>query len=215
MRNRRRAIRTLIAYAALLATLAQAAPAQNLSVADISALVDKAQNGKNDYRALLNDPDPERARLAMQIMLEQGDAALQRIALEHGLFSTDAGVRRVALEGFLRSKPVLTIRADGAAAIKNNRDYLVYYVQQAKGSVDGAGKVLLNYQLGEFNEDDKCFTYSSRDGGDCAFRLTDASLNMLHYGQWTEFRLDPDGSLRGEIFINQVGVIPAEIPVSQ
>lgn len=189
--------------------------AQNLSVTDITSQIDTMQAGNNDYRALLNDPDPERARLAMKIMLEQGDAELQRIALDHGLYSTDPSVRRVALEGFLSSKPILTIRADGSGAMENDRNDLFRYVERAKGSVEGTGAVLLSYQLGDFDEEHKCFMYRDDIGGGCAFRLTEAALSMQHYGQWTEFQLDTDGVLRGPIYIYNVGVIPAEIPISK
>lgn len=198
----------------VLATVCVLAPvavtAQNLSVADIATLVDEARAGNDDYRALLNDPDPERARLAMKIMLEQGDAELQRIALDHGLFSTDPGVRRVALESFLRSGAFLAIRADGSNHIGNTT--LSSYVQRAGGTVDDSGNVRFNHQLGAFDEKQNCILWAGSE--DCAIRISDASISLRHYEKWTDLTLGEDAVLRGGIFIYQVGVLPAEIPIS-
>lgn len=183
--------------------------AQNLSVADIAAMVDEAQAGNDDYRTLLNDPDPERARLAMKIMLEQGDAELQRIALDHGLFSNDPGVRRVALESFLRSGSFLAIRADGSNYIGNT---LSSYVQRAGGTVDDGGIVHLNHQLGAFDEKQNCILWAGTES--CAIRISDAAISLRHNGKWTDFTLGEDAVLRGGIYINQIGVLSSEIPVS-
>ena len=201
----------------LLAALVALAPipisAQNLSVEDITGLIDAKQSEMAEYRALLNDPEPERARMAMKIMLEKGDDELKRLALEQGLYSTDPGVRRVALEGFLRSKPFLTIRADGEEADKNDNYDLRNALSDARGTIDSTGKIVLNHQLGEFDEEAKCIPYANTNI--CAFRISDAAIAMRHFGRWTELALDTDGVLRGEIYIKDVGTLSAEIPISQ
>lgn len=187
--------------------------AQNLSVGDISKLVDVAQSANGEYRALLNDPDPERALLAMKVMIEQGDADLQKIALDHGLFSTDASVRRVALEAFFRSKPFLAITADGKAALEDNETNLRVYVERAGGTVDPTGKVSLNHLMGEFDDKQNCFVYA---GGDhCMVRISDATVSFRHHELWSDLTLGTDGKLTGAIYVYKVGLLPAEIPVSR
>jgi hypothetical protein len=191
----------------------QGAMAQNLSVSDITALIDKTQGETNEYRTLLNDPDPERARLAMKIMLEQGDADLARMALEHGLYSTDAVVRRIALESFLRSRPFLAIRADTSGVDENTKVYVKRSMSKVGGSVDSEGIARMNHQLGEFDENLKCIRY--HDSEHCAVRISDASVNLHYFGRWTDLTLGTDGVLRGMIFLDNVGTVPAEIPVSR
>jgi hypothetical protein len=190
-----------------------AALAQNLSVGDITKMVDEAQNANNEYRTLLNDPDPERALLAMQVMIEQGDADLQKIALDHGLYSTDASVRRVALESFFRSKPFLAITADGKAAMEADENALKIYVERAGGTVDPSGKVSLNHLMGDFDDKQNCFVYEG--GNHCMVRISDATVSFRHHELWSDLTLGTDGILTGSIYIYKVGLLPAEIPVSR
>lgn len=86
---------------------------QSLSPEDISKIVDQRMNDLNPYQILLNDPDPDRSRLAMQVMLESGDTELVRMALEFGLLSPNPGVKRTAFEAWLKTSPILSFRFDG------------------------------------------------------------------------------------------------------
>jgi hypothetical protein len=195
---------------AILLGLAPAAHAQSLSVADIAAQVDKDMASLDEYATLLNDPDPRRARKAMQIMLGSGDAELERLALDYGLFSTDPGVRRVVLDAWLATGPMLEIRYDGATAdLGRMREQL----ENRGGSVTDAGKGVLLAQIGDFDAERGCYQWQDRT--ECALRVTDETVAIQSFEKWSTLELGPDGFIRGPIFINRVGLVPGEIPITR
>lgn len=139
------------------------ASAQTLSPEDISKIIDERMSDLNPYQALLNDPDPERSRLAMQVMLESGDPDLVRMALEFGLLSPNPGVKRTAFEAWLKTGPILSFRFDGT----NVKD------TSFEGTVTGNWNGTVNEKVGYWRigvstylDEQKCFA-STANERDC------------------------------------------------
>jgi hypothetical protein len=145
--------------------------AQSLTPEQIAAMVDQRVSDLNPYQALLNNPDPERSRLAMQVMLESGDAELVSMALEFGLLSPNPTVKRTAFEAWLSTSPILSIRFDGSE-VKDN-SYPAMIRDNWNGTLDGTTgywRVAVGGHLKEsrcfantFNKE-KCFITVNGDG---------------------------------------------------
>lgn len=169
-----------------------AAGAQSLTAEQIQDMVDQKLGGQNEYQALLSDPDGQRSRAAMGIMMASGDPELVRMALDFGLTSTDRVVRRMALEGFFSGAPALHVTFDGSG-VENLEGYKGD-LRQLQGSVadDLTGFALL--KLGEWSPENACWFWS--DNRTCGVRLTDAGSSIFFQGYWYPMALE-DGVLRG------------------
>lgn len=198
--------------AAIIAAFAGASFAQSLTPEQIAAMVDEKVNGQSPYAALLNDPDPERSRAAMQIMLESGDPELVRMALEFGLLSTDPTVKRTALEAYLTTKPVLSIRFDGSGLGENRSDPANFQSrmtgQDATHTPDGQG--YWRMQVGDYNAENKCFLLSNGNG---CFVTVNSDGVMLQFEGWMSARtvVGDAGDLEGSATLYQVR---SPVPVS-
>lgn len=133
--------------------------AQSLSPDEINKMIEERVSNLNPYQALLNHPDPERSRMAMQIMLESKDADLTAMALEFGLLSANPEVKRLAFETWLSSRPILSIRFDGSEV--TDRDF----VSMIRGSWSGTADEKIGYwriPVGNYLEESRCYASTDR-----------------------------------------------------
>lgn len=154
-------MKSLAIAALILASSVMHASAQSLSAADLQKLVDERIANINPYQSVLNDPDPERSRIAMQIMLESGDAALVRMALEFGILSPNPTVKRVALEAWLATGPILTFSFDTLKLQGNN------VKESIRNNWNGVLAENVGYwriPVGPFLEEKKCFVQVGGEG---------------------------------------------------
>lgn len=184
-----------LAFPLLLAATTVAAPsvAQTLSVDEIRALVTERVSEKDEYRALLQDEDPERSLAAMQIMLGSGDNDLQRMALEQGLFSPNPVVQRTALQSFFASGAVLNVMLEPGEAKDNN--YFQRNIASWSGSIDAEGRGHLSLLTGEWDEASSCWLYRTSNG--CFVRLSDANVMLNLWNSWWSVKLNESGELTG------------------
>lgn len=127
---------------------------QSLSPEDIEAMTDKRMGNLNPYQVLLNDADPVRGRIAMEIMLDSGDPDLVRLALDFGLLSPNPTVKRIAFETWLKTGPILSLRFDGTTV--KDTSYPNTIKNYWNGSLsDGIG--YWRIAVGPFLPDMKCF----------------------------------------------------------
>ena len=95
----------IVALACILAcpTLAQ------VSLDELDEAANKTDAEMSEFRKRLNDPDPDRALAALELLITRGDAMQRRLAIGHGLSSTDRAIRETTLRAIFDSKP--TFRA--------------------------------------------------------------------------------------------------------
>lgn len=200
------------AMAAAMVLAGASAGAQSLTAAEIRAQVDQRMASLDEYATLLNDPDPRRARAAMQIMLGSGDPDLERMALDYGLFSTDLTVRRVAVETWLRTEPAVAFRFPvGKDRVEEVRRYMTRF--NGTVSADGIGST--SYVVGAHDDARNCYIWKDYPQY-CAFSLSDEAYLVNFFDNWSELTLSEDGKLRGEIILHSnIAPVPVEIPVSR
>ena len=188
------------------------ASAQSLSFDEIQAKMAERVGQKNSYRALLQDPDPDSALAAMQIMLESGDPELQRMALEHGLFSPSPVVQRTALQGFFDSGPVLNIALNPGEA--NGNGWFKQNVENWAGSIDAEGNGHISYKIGAYDAEDACYKYTTSDT--CYLRLTDANVMANLWDRWWSLTLNEEGNLVGSGSMPNVETtVAVVVPIAQ
>lgn len=177
------------------------ATSQSLTPEQITAMVDQKMNELNPYQSLLNDPDPERSRLAMQVMLESGDAELERMALEFGLLSPSTAIKRTAFEAWLKTGPVLTIRFDGTDVESRN------YPGNNKNYWNAAqdGKMMYwRIAVGDFLEEKKCFE-NTYDRGKCFITINSDGIFFTPGRLNGRANLTDEGSIVGTSNMSSVG----------
>ncbi|MDJ1007376.1 MAG: hypothetical protein QNJ13_06070 [Paracoccaceae bacterium] len=192
---------------AALCLVATPLAAQSLTPEELRALVDERVNAQNPFAELLNDPDPARSLAAMEIMLESGDRDLTRMALEFGLLSTNPTVRRTAVEAFLKSKPVLSLRFDGAAA---NERYFTQRMTGANATITAERIGFWRMQVGDYNPERGCYMLAS--GKDCFVTVNSDGIILQNEG-WMTGRVVPGatGALEGSATLYQV---PEPVPLT-
>lgn len=189
--------------------------AQSVSVEELKARIDQKVSGLNEYQQLLNDPDPDRARAAMQIMMESGDPELERMAREFGLFSTAPDVRRATLEAFFNGQPNIEIWIDASDVDKKLHSSFENQVRNNRGSIAVGPKAFYNVKVGETNPDQGCWVYSSAPQY-CFLRLSETSVSLFIFSKWHSLALDDSGVLRGQMDIPRVaGGIPVSIAITR
>jgi hypothetical protein len=186
---------------------------QTISVEELKARIDQKVSGLNEYQQLLNDPDPDRARAAMQIMMESGDPELERMAREFGLFSTAPDVRRATLEAFFNGQPNVELWIDASDLDKKLHASFANQVRNNRGSITDGPKAFYNIKVGELNADQNCWVYASAPQY-CFVRLSENSVSVNIFSKWQNLALDDSGVLKGQMDIPRVrGGIPASIAV--
>ncbi len=147
-------MKILLLLTAAIFQMADPVFAQSLSPEEIAAIIDEKVNNLNPYQALLNDPDPERGRLAMEVMLDSGDPELVRLALGFGLLSPNPTVKRTAFETWLKTGPILSLRFDGAEV--KDTSFAGTVTSNWNGTLsDGVG--YWRIAVGEFLPEQKCY----------------------------------------------------------
>lgn len=198
------------AVAAGVLSFAGMAQAQSLSAADIALLIDERMEGVDAYAALLNDPDPDRALAAMQIMIGIDDGQISRMALQQGLTSTSPAVRRAALKGYFDTQPNLEFNVDGSGF---DLAGFTTRLSNVGGSVDADGNGFLTYRVGAFDEGMNCYVYHSWPD-QCLVKLSETSATITLWRKAAPFKLDETGTLVGDILVdNLTPAAPTTIPV--
>lgn len=181
-------------------SFATSTSSQSLTPEQISAMVDRRVNDLNPYQTLLNDPDPERSRLAMQVMLESGDADLSRMALEFGLLSPSPTVKRAAFEAWLASGPVLTIKFDGNQV--KDKDFADRIKRRWNGTV--SGKVgYWKMQVSDYLEEEKCFS-NTRHSHLCFVTINGDGIFLSPDEMNGRATISDDGSVSGVADVNGI-----------
>jgi len=188
----------------------QALAAQTLSLDELKAQIDQKVSSEDEFRKLLNDPDPARSIAAMELMMASGDPSLERMAREFGVFSSDPVVRRLAIEAWLKANPVLNVTYDGSAT---ESTYFKNYFQKNSGSVNGDKQGFTSFPVNGYDEAKDCYLYAG--GNSCAMRITDVGPSILISASWSPLKLGDDGYMRGQVNIYRVDEpIPIAIPVT-
>jgi len=191
----------LIALIACFLPVTSPVAAQSLTPEEIAAMIDKKVSNLNPYQALLNDADPERGRLAMEIMLESGDPELMRMALEFGLLSPNPTVKRTAFEAWLKSGPILSVRFDGT----NLKD--AYFSRTVTGYWNGTQSDGIGYwriPVGPYLPEQKCFsntTYTS----DCFITVNSDGVFLTPRAMNARAIITEAGALEGTGTLTNVG----------
>ncbi|MDE4276815.1 hypothetical protein PXK58_21245 [Phaeobacter gallaeciensis] len=199
-------IKAISAVLAAMLTIGPAA-AQSLTPEQIAAMVDQKMNELNPYQSLLNDPDPERSRLAMQVMLESGDPELVRMALEFGLLSPSQTVKHAALKAWLGTRPVITMRFDGTAV--RDGSYPKTITNSWSGSLDGK----IGYwriSVGDYLEEKHCFA-NTRSPEDCFVTVNVDSIFFTPTYLNGRAIITDEGSLAGK---GQMFNVDEQVPFS-
>lgn len=193
--------------------LASLTLADTPSPEDLLALIDEKVEAENPYHALLNDPDPRRSLAAIEVMLDSGDPDLARIAIEFGLQSANPDVQEVALRGVLSSGPALALRMDGTTI--ENTNFTGSILQWLNGSVNADNVGSAPLLIGDYNEDEKCYTRKA--DGACLFTLTtDGVILQIDQTVTATLTLGADGVLSGEGFLYNVNVpVPMSVRLMQ
>lgn len=205
-------IKAISAFSGLV-FLASSALAETPSPEDLLALIDAKVEAENPYRALLNDPDPRRSLAAIEVMLESGDPDLANIAIEFGLLSPNPDVQEIALRGILSSAPALALRMDGTNV--ENANFTRSILQWLKGSVNAENVGSAPLLIGDYNEEEKCYTRKA--DGACLFTLTtDGVILKIDQTVTATLALGADGVLSGEGFLYNVDVpVPMSVRLMQ
>ncbi|MCZ0814213.1 HEAT repeat domain-containing protein [Roseovarius sp. EGI FJ00037] len=185
--------------------------AQTLSIDELKAQIDQKVSSQDEFRELLNDPDPARSIAAMELMMASGDPTLERMAREFGVFSSDPVVRRLAIEAWLKSNPVLNITYDGSVT---ESAYFKNFFQNTNGSVNEDKQGFTSFPVNGYDEAQDCYLFVGNKN-DCAMRITDVGPSIAISKFWAPLQLGDDGYLRGQVNIYRVDEpIPIAIPVT-
>lgn len=201
----------ILAVSALI--FASHANAQSLSVADIQAKIDAEMSKGNEYAALLNDPDPARAKMAMEIMLESGDAKLRKMAIDFGFFSPSKEVRAVALKAVWDSKPKFSVTFDGT---ESDLEEFSQELSNPFGIRPGeTGKAVYTRTIIGFDEDAECYnTPRSGYNGWCVLKIFgDGASFYNRHGDWYPLTFTAEGVLEGVIGLDDAQNIKVTIAV--
>ncbi|WP_240989123.1 hypothetical protein [Salipiger mangrovisoli] len=164
-------------------------------------MIDKRMSDLNPYQELLSDPDPARSLAAMEIMLESGDENLKRMALEYGLLSPISTVKRIAFETFLKTKPIFSIRFDGANI--ESAQY-VTRMRDWNGTLDADGIGYWRIPVGEYHEKNRCFGEASYRPNDCFVTVNSDGIFLTPYGMNARATISDTGSVTGVASLNNV-----------
>ena len=190
-----------ISSALLTVVVGATAAAQTLTPEQIAAMVDQRVNDLNPYQTLLNNPDPERSRLAMQVMLESGDAELVRMALEFGLLSPNPAVKRTAFEAWLTTGPILSFRFDGAD--NKDGDYANMIKGNWNGTIDG-DTGYWRIPVGKHLNEKRCFS-NTHDESQCFITVNGDGLFFTPQNMNARGVLKDDGTISGTATLRSVG----------
>lgn len=163
-------------------------------------MVDERMGAIDAYSELLNDPDPDRALAAMQIMIGIDDPQISRMALMNGLTSTTPAVRRAALKGYFDSQPNLEVFLDGTGF---DPAQFTQKVSNASGTVDGDGNGYLTYRVGAYDDGMGCYVYHAWTN-QCLVKLSESTVTIMLWKRAAPFGLDETGTLKGDVLVGSL-----------
>ncbi len=159
--------------------------------------VDRVMEAEADtldaFRVRLNDPDPNKARAAMRLLISDGDAAQRRLAIGHGFDSTDESMRLEAIRAILDSRPILLFRwVPEGDEVRNTYSGSI---NTFAGDYEDGYTARVPIEVGAFDEEEDCWTWAGN--GTCLARVNAGEFSMNFFGKWSRFQLDQDGRLVG------------------
>lgn len=172
--------------------------------------LDEAMAAESDtmdaFRARLQDPNPVRARAAMRLLIEKGDAAQRRMAVAHGFDSTDPVIRLEAVKAILDAKPLLLFRWTPQDSDKRPSSNYFNAVIDFNGDIEAHYVARVPLQITGYSDENDCWTRAPR--GICFARVNSGELSVRFYDNqgWARFTLDSDGRLVGSPTISGVKV---------
>lgn len=181
---------------AILLTMALAAPAAaQVTLDELDAVADEADQAMTAFRERLNDPDPDRALAVLEALITRGDAAQRRLAIRHGLESTDRAVRATTLRAIFNANPTIRAVFDPVAQ-EPNTGY--------GGAIVGAGGVLnekgdgsVTFKVNGFDAKNDCWTHGRYKK--CLIRMRGDAVSLWFGDSWGGYELDGStGRLVGE-----------------
>jgi hypothetical protein len=146
------------------------------------------------FRERLNSPDPDRALVALELLITKGDSAQRRMAVRFGLQSTDRAIRATTLRAILDSEPTLLARFDPVSEEVNG--YYGQNISNAGGVIDAEGNGSVTFKVNGFDPENDCWT-SGRNRG-CVVRIRSDAVSLWFGGSWGSYDLDSSGQLVGE-----------------
>lgn len=172
-----------------------------MSAEELTAMIDSRVAELAPYQALLNDPDPDRSRAAMEIMLASGDAALVRDAIEFGFQASDTTLQRMSAKAVLDTGVPLTIALSGVPEDETeNFATRVRGYHQAAVSPDGVAYVSI--EIGAFDVEKGC--YLKRVGSGCIANLNGDGIFITHSQLDVRLGFGVGGALSGAATIPNV-----------
>ncbi|ETX11431.1 hypothetical protein OCH239_20120 [Roseivivax halodurans JCM 10272] len=183
---------TIAFLAALGLSLASAALAE-VTLDQLDQAMEAESDSMEAFRIRLQDPDPNRARAAMRLLIAEGGPAQRRLAINHGFDATDPVIRLEAVRAILDSGPLLLFRwtpEDGDV----NSSYSAA-VRNRGGDIEAGNVARVPIPVGPYSEEEECWTL--KDSRGCLARINAGELSFLFHGSWSQFVLDTEGRLVG------------------
>ena len=182
-------------FLALLVALTSPAMAQ-VSLEEMDAAMQSRDAELAAFQERLNDPDPERALAALNLLITKGDVDQRRLAIRHGLYSTDTAIRATTLRAIFDSSPTLVMKMSPVPDEPS-----VYYfrnVAQANGTLseDNASEVLR--KVNGYDEKEHCWTIAVGVRSTCYIRMRGEVVSLFFGDRWGQYSLNATGQLEGE-----------------
>lgn len=159
--------------------------------------LDKAMDSRSDqmaaFRDRLNDPDPDRAMTAMQLLITKGDTQQKQMAIDHGLSSTNPAIRMAAVTAVFDSQPILVSRWYPEERDFNNN--FRNRVKHFRGTINADKSARVPLAVGQYSEDAKCWV-DLQESRYCLFRINSGEISIRMDG-WAQVALDDSGRLMG------------------
>lgn len=193
--------------------------ASALTPDELKAQLEERSSSLSGFEEILADPNPQRVRAAIEIMLDSGDDHLIDIAINAGLQSSDLETRQTALNAFLSKRPSLVVSVQFPASpdLKVESEFR----RATRGSMSPDGNATFGVNVGAFSEEFNCYLHTGWDW--CAAQVTPDGLIVSTrnapggYTGWVRSNLFFIGSgvLKGPTAVERVnGSFPSELTIA-
>lgn len=199
--------------------LGTASGASALTPDELKAQLEERSSSLTSFQEILADPNPQRARAAMEIMLDSNDEQLIDIAIDAGLRSTDLETRQTALQAFLQTRPSLIVSLQ--VPTNSDEDFEEYFRRYSRGTFMSDGSATYTVNIGAFSEELNCFLHTGFDW--CTAQITPDGLvvrtRLVGNGTvgWVRSNLffSEGGQLTGATAIDRVeGAFESELTIA-
>lgn len=194
-------LKVFIAFASLVISGPGLAEGNLLSAEELAAVIDNRVSELAPYQALLNDPDPDRSRAAMEIMLASGDSALVQAAIQFGFQASDTTLQRMSAKAVLDTGVPLTIELSGVP-----EDEAANFSERVRGyhkaAVSPDGVAYVSIAIGEFDPDKGC--YKTQGNSTCIASLNADGIFITHGQLDARLGFGVGGALSGAAAIPNV-----------